>query len=77
MRQSYEGPFAVTVINDGSADKTAALVRDLLPEFPNLSLIDLQQNAGKANVLNQGLAACDSELVITVDAVSPGRFLGI
>lgn len=68
MKQSYEGPFAVTVINDGSADNTAAIVRDLLPEFPNLSLIDLQQNAGKANALNQGLAACDSELVITVDA---------
>jgi hypothetical protein len=23
MRQSYEGPFAVTVINDGSADNTS------------------------------------------------------
>jgi poly-beta-1,6-N-acetyl-D-glucosamine synthase len=69
MRQSYVGPFAVTVINDDSADNTAAIVRDLLPEFPNLSLIDLQQNADKANALNQGLDACDSELVITVDAV--------
>ena len=68
MKQSYEGPFAVTVINDGSADNTASIVRNLLPEFPNLHLIDLPQNAGKANVLNQGQAACDSELVITVDA---------
>ena len=68
MKQSYEGSFAVTVINDGSGDTTAAIVRDLLPEFPNLSMIDLQQNAGKANALNQGLVACDSELVITVDA---------
>ena len=54
--------------NDSSGDNTAAIVRDLLPEFLNLSLIDLQQNAGKANPLNQIQAACDSELVITVDA---------
>lgn len=56
------------MINDGPGDNTAAIVRDLLPKFPILSLIDLQQNAGKANALNQGLAACDSELVIMVDA---------
>jgi biofilm PGA synthesis N-glycosyltransferase PgaC len=68
MKQSYAGPFAVTVINDVSADNTATIVRNLLPDFPNLHLIDLPQNAGKANALNQGLAACDSELVITVDA---------
>ena len=68
MKQTYAGPFAVTFINDGSNDNTAAIVRNLLPEFPNLHLIDLPQNAGKANALNQGLAACDSELVITVDA---------
>ena len=68
MKQSYAGPFAVTVINDGSTDKTAAIVRNLLLKFLNLQLIDLPQNAGKAHALNQGLAACDSELVITVDA---------
>ena len=68
MKQSYAGAFAVTVINDGSAENTAAIVRNLSLEFPNLHLIDLPQNAGKAHALNQGLAACDSELVITVDA---------
>jgi biofilm PGA synthesis N-glycosyltransferase PgaC len=67
MKQSYEGPFAVMVINHGPADNTGAIVRDLSPEFPNLSLINLQQNEGKANALIQGIAACDSELVITVD----------
>ena len=68
MRQTYPGTLDVTVINDGSADRTASIVRDLLPEFPNLTLLDLPKNGGKANALNQGLAACQSELVITVDA---------
>ena len=68
MRQDYPGQLAVTVINDGSADRTADIVRGLLPEFANLRLIDLKKNGGKAGALNEGLAACDTELVITVDA---------
>ncbi|MGI9150466.1 MAG: glycosyltransferase [Limnohabitans sp.] len=68
MRQTYPSDLHVTVINDGSADSTANIVRDLLPEFSNLTLLDLKKNGGKANALNQGLAECQSELVITVDA---------
>lgn len=68
MRQDYAGQLDVVVINDGSADQTAAIVHRLLPEFANLRLIDLKQNAGKANALNQGLASCQTQLVITVDA---------
>jgi biofilm PGA synthesis N-glycosyltransferase PgaC len=68
MRQDYEGQLDVVVINDGSADQTAHIVRGLLPEFSNLRLIDLEKNAGKANALNQGLTTCQTQLVITVDA---------
>jgi biofilm PGA synthesis N-glycosyltransferase PgaC len=68
MKQDYPGELTVTVINDGSADQTAEIVRRLLPEFPRLSLLDLTQNGGKAAALNQGLARCTSEYVITVDA---------
>lgn len=68
MRQTYPGELQVTVINDGSADTTADIVRGLLPEFAKLTLIDLKKNGGKANALNQGLTTCQSEFVITVDA---------
>ncbi len=68
MRQNYLGELQVMVINDGSADQTANIVRGLLPEFANLTLLDLPKNGGKANALNQGLATCQSEFVITVDA---------
>ena len=68
MRQDYAGQLDVVVINDGSADQTAHIVRGLLPEFSNLRLIDLEKNAGKANALNQGLTTCKTQLVITVDA---------
>jgi len=56
------------VINDGSRDRTAELTRELLPQYPRLRLIDLHPNGGKANALNQALATCTSELVVTVDA---------
>jgi len=68
MRQTYPGELHITVINDGSADNTADIVRGLLPEYANLNLLDLQKNGGKANALNQGLAQCSSQFVITVDA---------
>ncbi len=68
MRQTYPGKLHVIVINDGSADNTADIVRSLLPEYSNLNLVDLPMNGGKANALNQGLAHCKSPYVITVDA---------
>jgi biofilm PGA synthesis N-glycosyltransferase PgaC len=68
MRQTYPGALHVTVINDGSTDNTAGIVHDLLFQYPNLNLLDLKQNGGKANALNQGLAQCKSQFVITVDA---------
>lgn len=68
MKQTYLGELNVKVINDGSVDNTAEIVRRLLPEFPRLTFLDLKKNAGKANALNQGLKECTSPFVITVDA---------
>ncbi len=67
LRQDYPGPLQVIVINDGSKDNTADIVRGLLPEDPRLELIDVQPNGGKAAALNRGLKSCRHDLVITVD----------
>ena len=68
--QHYPGELQVIVINDGSTDRTAAIVRDHLPDYPWLTLLDLKQNGGKANALNQALKTAKHELVLTVDADS-------
>jgi biofilm PGA synthesis N-glycosyltransferase PgaC len=68
--QNYPGPLEVIVVNDGSRDSTAALVREQLPQHPWLRLLDLKKNVGKANALNQALNQVSYTLTITVDADS-------
>ena len=68
--QDYPGIIRVIVINDGSTDDTAQIVNKLMADHPTLELIDLAQNGGKAAALNQGLARCKTDIVITMDADS-------
>ncbi len=68
--QKYPGHLQVIVINDGSQDETAAIVRKAQQKFPWLTLLDLKKNAGKAHALNEGLKLAEHDLVITVDADS-------
>jgi biofilm PGA synthesis N-glycosyltransferase PgaC len=68
--QQYPGPLEVIVVNDGSTDRTAQLVREQLPNYPWLQLLDLKRNVGKANALNQALTQVSHALTATVDADS-------
>ncbi len=68
--QQYPGPLEVIVVNDGSKDSTAGLVREQLPKYPWLRLLDLKQNVGKANALNEALKQVSHTLTATVDADS-------
>ena len=68
----YLGPVEVFVLNDGSRDRTAEIVRDFiakacLPENFSIRLFDFEQNRGKAHVLNDGLAHASHDLIITLD----------
>lgn len=67
-RQDYPGPVQVLVINDGSRDSTMAQLNTV--SYPWLTVIDLKQNAGKANALNQGLKQARHPLTITLDGDS-------
>jgi biofilm PGA synthesis N-glycosyltransferase PgaC len=68
--QDYPGKIQVIVINDGSTDDTVLTVDRLRDDHPNLELINLTQNGGKAVALNHGLAQCKTDIVITIDADS-------
>lgn len=70
FREDYPNTVEVIVINDGSQDETAAIVRQFMQDHPHLRLIDLKKNGGKANALNHGLRQCTTDIVITIDADS-------
>lgn len=57
-------PVEVIVVDDGSTDRTAAIVKAL--DLPGVRLIR-QRNGGKPSALNAGIAAANHELVVMVD----------
>jgi cellulose synthase/poly-beta-1,6-N-acetylglucosamine synthase-like glycosyltransferase/peptidoglycan/xylan/chitin deacetylase (PgdA/CDA1 family) len=64
VRSRYPGELEVIVVDDGSTDDTAAIVRSL--RLRGVRLIR-QPNAGKPAALNRGIAAAQHELLILVD----------
>ncbi len=60
----------IILIDDGSADKTAAQAETILHSHPDASIniIRLQTNQGKTTALNHGLQSAKGELVVTLDA---------
>lgn len=72
-QQSYDGPIEIIVIDDGSRDRTAAIVDELIAEHHygsriTLRLLRLDRNGGKAGALNAGLRESSHDLIVTIDA---------
>jgi cellulose synthase/poly-beta-1,6-N-acetylglucosamine synthase-like glycosyltransferase/peptidoglycan/xylan/chitin deacetylase (PgdA/CDA1 family) len=63
----YLGPIELIVVNDGSRDETASIVRDIAASDDRVRLID-QQNTGKAGALTRGFAAAQHGIVVLLDA---------
>lgn len=65
-KQAYD--YEILVVNDGSRDNTANIVRELQMHIPNLELIDNRQNHGKAWVVQQGMLKASGDLRLFMDA---------
>jgi dolichyl-phosphate beta-glucosyltransferase len=65
-KQKYRSEIIVVV--DGSPDKTAEIVKQLLPEIKNLRLIDNKENRGKGYVVRQGVLEAKGEIRVFMDA---------
>lgn len=65
---SGQASYEIIVVNDGSKDKTAEVVKDLKLTIPNLELIDNKENHGKGFVVRQGLLAGKGQYLLFTDA---------
>jgi dolichyl-phosphate beta-glucosyltransferase len=66
--QSKGWSFEIIVVNDGSQDGTASVVRELSDEFPMLRLIDLNPNRGKGGAVKAGMLDARGQFVLFTDA---------
>ncbi len=59
----------ILIIDDGSTDQTASIIKEFYYNSPIVKLIQTE-NGGKASALNIGLQLAKGEIVITIDADS-------
>jgi glycosyltransferase involved in cell wall biosynthesis len=62
------GKHEVIVVNDGSRDNTAQIVREIAAQNRRVRLIDLAENRGRGYARSEGINAAHGELIATVDA---------
>lgn len=66
---NYPNKKEIIVVNDGSTDNTAKIVKDVSKKYSFVRLINLK-HGGKANALNTGISRSKYDVIITLDADS-------
>jgi glycosyltransferase involved in cell wall biosynthesis len=64
MKCDYEYIF----VDDGSTDRTIAVLRLMRETSPRVNVISFRRNQGKSAALNVGFHAADGDYVVTIDA---------
>ncbi len=60
--------YEVVAVDDGSTDKTAALLDDLRAHWPQLRIVRLRRNSGHQAALTAGLHSATGDYVASIDA---------
>ena len=62
--------YEIILINDGSSDNTAEVLKNIVKAYDIVRVIDLHPNCGKANALYLGAIAAKGEILVGVDSDS-------
>jgi glycosyltransferase involved in cell wall biosynthesis len=66
--EPLEQEFEVVFVDDGSTDGSLSVLSRMHDELPNVVVIHLRRNFGKAAALQAGFLEAKGDLVITIDA---------
>jgi glycosyltransferase involved in cell wall biosynthesis len=61
------GPFEVVYVDDGSTDTTREVLDGLVATRPNVRVVRLRRNFGKAAALTHGFANARGDVIVTMD----------
>ncbi len=60
--------YEIVFVNDGSADKSLAIIKEIAITQNNIFYISFSRNFGKDNALLAGFKYCKGDAIITIDA---------
>ncbi len=60
--------YEIVVVDDGSQDDTAVIVQSLIPQYPQLRLVQHEENKGYGTAVFTGLTHASKDLVFFTDA---------
>ena len=60
--------YEIVLVNDGSTDRTLALMHEIHQQDPHVTIVDLSRNFGKEIALSAGLDHTKGDVVVVLDS---------
>ncbi len=68
VMDSAEEPYELIFVNDGSRDKTQAMISELCDIDPNVKLINFSRNFGHQTAITAGMDHASGQAIVVIDA---------